>query len=71
MACGMTYGNPFKIYYQEVLGLWEGQQRTTASLWKQFYIDIEPEFLGQTYHKDLGTSPWSLPVLVVGAALGS
>ena len=37
MACGMTYGNPFKIYYQEVLGLWEGQQRTTASLWKQFY----------------------------------
>ena len=71
MACGMTYGNPFKIYYQEVLGLWEGQQRTTASLWKQFYIDIEPEFLGQTYHKDLGTSPWSIPVLVVGAALGS
>ena len=71
MACGMTYGNPFKIYYQDVLGLWEGQQRTTASLWKQFYIDIEPEFLGQTYHKDLGTSPWSIPVLVVGAALGS
>ena len=44
---------------------------TTASLWKQFYIDIEPEFLGETYHKDLGTSPWSIPVLVVGAALGS
>ena len=71
MACGMTYGNPFKIYYQDVLGLWEGQQRITASLWKQFYIDIEPEFLGQTYHKDLGTSPWSIPVSVVGAALGS
>ena len=71
MACCMTYGNPLKIYYKDVLGLWEGQQRTTASLWKQFYIDIEPEFLGQTYHKDLGTSPWSIPVLVVGAALGS
>ena len=71
MACGMTYGNPFKIYYQDVLGLWEGQQRTTASLWKQFYIDIEPEFLGEIYHKDLGTSAWSILVLVVGAALGS
>ena len=71
MACVMINGNGFTIYYQGVKGLQEGQQRTTASLWKQFYIDIEPEFLGETYHKDLGTSAWSIPVLVVGAALGS
>ena len=44
MACGMTNGNAFKIYYQGVKGLWEGQQRTIASLWKLFYTDIELEF---------------------------